>query len=635
MAGLEGTSFDQYHLISLLGQGGMSEVYLAQDVETGDRVAVKVVSGSNAVYLERFRREAEVIDKLRHPHILPALDYGDLEPWHYLVMPLVEGGTLRERLQGIPLQLPEASKLLDQVADALQFAHNHGIIHRDIKPSNILMRDEHYLYLADFGLVKNLEGGEQLTLSGTLLGTPEYMSPDLADGPATASSDIYALGVLLYQMVTGFVPFTGETAIAVYWKHLRDNAVPPSLLNAELSTEIDRVLMRALEKDRTKRYQSTRELAEDFKQAVYAEEIAIQERNKVEVELVRTEQGADGGEIQHYPPERESTQPSSWRAGQREHLARRSGDPDQTPLILEADNRGEWTPQLTTSLPQLLIHRLRQNRQRTSGSITPVPVEVMRDRRLRSAQSQRLTWLTSAVIVVGLLLFIILPMSYVYYIYSTQHTVVLAQATATVQAQVKQQEQATATANILIDAVSGEPILDDPLIINTGNRWSEDGTNCSFVGTSYQVVANKNNILQICHMLAPQISDVTVQVDVSLVDSGNAGLLLRVSGSHYYDFELTNQGQFFFRRNTLGQSNETVNLLPPQTNGVILQGLQHNTLVVIARGSDFKLFINGAFVGEVHDTSYEDGGIALVAGAQSAFSSGTAHFNNFKLYGLH
>ncbi len=633
MAGLEGTSFDQYHLIKLIGQGGMSEVYLAQDVHTGDQVAVKVVSGSNAVYLERFRREAEVIDRLRHPHVLPALDYGDQEPWHYLVMPFVAGGTLRDLLQNGPMPLPIASELLDQIADALQFAHDHGVIHRDIKPSNILIRDEHFLYLADFGLVKNLEGGEQLTQTGALLGTPEYMSPDLADGPATSSSDIYALGVLLYQMITGFVPFTGNTPIAVYWKHIRDTPMLPSLVNPELTAAIDSVLMKALEKDRTKRFQSVQALSQAFKQAVFAPETLTSDQV---AELPATSDSAENNTTK-YTSSRRSTMPFSRRSARRERPTnpRRQGQAARFASPTETATKEKRTPRFVRSLSPLSSRRNRQIHPTPTDAITPPPVAHVQIRSQRKARSRRLTRLTIFVIAVGLLLFLFLPMGYIYYIYNTQHTTVLAQATATAQAQVTQQAQATLTANTLFNALNNSTtLMDDPLTINHNGRWAENAPNCSFNGSSYQVVANKNNALQACQLLSQQVGDGTIQVGFTLIDSGNGGLLLRANGDQFYDFELTNQGQFFFRRHDTGQGNAYVNLVPPRTSSAILQGLQQNTLTVIARGNDFKLFINDSFVGEAHDTMYNGGSVALVSGAQNSFASGTTNFNNFKILAL-
>ncbi|HAE82870.1 MAG TPA: hypothetical protein DCL75_11685 [Ktedonobacter sp.] len=280
MPGLAGTSLGHYRLKERLGWGGMSEVYLAYDEQMQREVAIKMVSSTHAEYIERFHREAEAISKLHHAHILPALDYGEQEPWHYLVMPHIENGTLREQLMRGPLTLEEAGALLEQIAGALQFAHNEGIIHRDIKPSNILMRDDHYVYLADFGLAKSLEGGSTITQTGNLLGTPEYMAPELADGPATTSSDLYALGILLYQMVTGELPFSGETPIAVYWKQLRDLPKPPSKVNPAIPRAIEYVILRILDKKPQHRFQTANELAEAYIHALTFPDQVVEEKEE-------------------------------------------------------------------------------------------------------------------------------------------------------------------------------------------------------------------------------------------------------------------------------------------------------------------------------------------------------------------
>jgi len=249
----------------------MAEVYLAQDTETGQQVAIKMVHRSSGDYYERCRREVAAVALLKHNHILPALDCGEYESWYYLVTPYVEGGTLQNRLAQGPMTLEEAGKILEQLVAALQFSHDHGIIHRDIKASNVFLRDQDYIYLADFGLVKHIEHDYSITQSGYLIGTPEYMAPELVDVPATISSDIYALGILLYQMLTGRVPFTGSTPVAICLKHIREQPVPPSLLNPLIPPAIEAVVLRALEKDPAKRFQSAQELLVAYQEAFKSE----------------------------------------------------------------------------------------------------------------------------------------------------------------------------------------------------------------------------------------------------------------------------------------------------------------------------------------------------------------------------
>jgi len=270
----------RYHTQRLLARGGMAKVYLAQDIQTGKQVAIKLVHSSAVEYSERFRFEAETLAKLSHKHILPIIEYGECESWHYLVTPYISGGTLNQRLKKGPLSCEHAGQLLDQLAQALQFTHEQGLVHRDIKPSNILMRDEHFIYLADFGLAKYIDEIGGLTLRGYILGTPEYMAPEeLAEDKATPLSDLYSLGILLYQMVTGKLPFTANNAINVCIKHLHDFPPIPSSFNANISETVESVILRALEKDPQRRFQTMREFSQAYWQALekdrYAQMMAV------------------------------------------------------------------------------------------------------------------------------------------------------------------------------------------------------------------------------------------------------------------------------------------------------------------------------------------------------------------------
>ena len=267
--GFAGTRMGRYRLSRRLGEGGMAEVFLGYDEEMCRAVAVKVVDSREFEFVLRFQREIETIGSLAHEHILPVFDYGEQGEWRYLVMQYVAGGTLRERLQNGPLAPGEAGHILRQVASALQCAHARGIIHRDIKPSNILLRGD-YAYLADFGLARELDKASSLTKTGSLLGTPEYMAPELAHEEVSASVDIYALGVVLYQMLTGRVPFSGNSVLSIYWKHLQEAPVPPSRLNPTLPPAVDAVVLRALAKDPRQRFQTADALARAYDLALEA-----------------------------------------------------------------------------------------------------------------------------------------------------------------------------------------------------------------------------------------------------------------------------------------------------------------------------------------------------------------------------
>lgn len=305
MLALAGTQIHHYRLQRSLGQGGMSEVYLAYDEQLRRKVAIKLVERNQPEYFERFQREVAMIGSLKHEHILPVFAYGEWASWCYLVMPYLECGTLYDRLKTKgPLTQKEAGKLLEQIAGALHCAHEHGILHRDVKSSNILMRDDAYIYLADFGLAKlqtgvsdlsmpghlmgtaqylapelyayladfsptKLQmGGTDLTLTGYIMGTLEYLAPELQKQPATPGSDIYALGILLYEMLTGQVPFHGSTAEAICWQHLHEQPVRPSLFQPKITPAVDRVVLQALAKDPRQRFQTPQALAQAYQQAI-------------------------------------------------------------------------------------------------------------------------------------------------------------------------------------------------------------------------------------------------------------------------------------------------------------------------------------------------------------------------------
>src|ERR1700730_4610195 len=185
MQDLKGTLIDHYHIGDRIAKGGMSEIYRAQDIDTQQAVALKLVHNSNFEHCERFRHEVQTLATLNHPHIIPALAYGTHESWCYLATPYFANGTLDKQLSSGPLTLDEAGELLAQLGSALQFAHDHGILHRDIKPSNVLMQNKDYAYLADFGLANQMNSESGITASDYVIGTAEYMAPELAEEKAS------------------------------------------------------------------------------------------------------------------------------------------------------------------------------------------------------------------------------------------------------------------------------------------------------------------------------------------------------------------------------------------------------------------------------------------------------------------
>ena len=267
----------RYRLQQCLHHGGMSEVYLAYDELLQHEIAIKLVCNDQLESRQRLQSEIQTLSNLSHDHILTILDHGEYGAYHYLVMPYLKQGTLRERIAKGRLTEEEAGNILVQVTSALQFAHNHGIVHRDIKPSNILLDgvNNQHVYLADFGLAKAMDKGSDLTQTGCLIGTPAYMAPELIDKPESVSSDIYALGVLLYHMLTGRVPFTGSSPLAVYWKHMRELPVSPSHLNPAITAPVEQVILRALNKDPRRRFPGAQAMAQAYMNALQSSKYAV------------------------------------------------------------------------------------------------------------------------------------------------------------------------------------------------------------------------------------------------------------------------------------------------------------------------------------------------------------------------
>ena len=246
----------------------MAAVYRAYQPTMERFVALKVLPrhmSTSEEFTRRFRREATLVAQLQHPHILPVFDYGEAEGYPYIVMPFVVGGTLADILRKQRVTLPEARRIISQIGDALSYAHARGMIHRDIKPSNILIDERGNCLLTDFGLARMAQAGEKLTTSGQIMGTPAYMSPEQGTGSSTDHrSDLYSLGIILYEMLTGRVPYTAETPIAVVFKHVQDPLPSARKFNPSVSEALELVLLKSLAKNPDDRYQS----AEAFVQAV-------------------------------------------------------------------------------------------------------------------------------------------------------------------------------------------------------------------------------------------------------------------------------------------------------------------------------------------------------------------------------
>src|SRR6266536_2044527 len=275
---LVGQTIGHYKLSERIGTGGMGEVYLATDIRAGRKAALKLLPmrfTGDAERLKRFQQEARAVVALNHPNILTVYEIGEDHSTYYIASELIEGETLRQRLMRGRMQLSEAVEIAIQVASALAAAHETGIVHRDIKPENIMLRPDGYVKVLDFGIAKLAEQEVPVTIStdeamllvetnlGSILGTVRYMSPEQAYGaPVDKRTDVWSLGVVLYEMVTGHAPFTGETPGEVMASILGTEPPPLTSYVAHTPAELEQIVSKALYKEREERYQSAHELLE-------------------------------------------------------------------------------------------------------------------------------------------------------------------------------------------------------------------------------------------------------------------------------------------------------------------------------------------------------------------------------------
>ena len=273
-----GQAISHYRIISPIGSGGMGDVYLARDQQLNRQVALKVLPEElleNRERLQRFQREAHVVSALNHPNILTVFEFGTAGDVHFLASEFVKGDTLRTRLRRGKLALCEALDIATQIASALKAAHDAGVVHRDIKPDNVMIRDDGYVKVLDFGLAKPTpeatadhaaETQRMLSRPGIIMGTATYMSPEQARGRATdGRSDIFSFGIVLFEMLTGMVPFLGDTTADVVAAVIQAQPPKPSSINPAVPEELDRMIEKCLEKDRTDRYPSASDLVSELK----------------------------------------------------------------------------------------------------------------------------------------------------------------------------------------------------------------------------------------------------------------------------------------------------------------------------------------------------------------------------------
>ena len=278
-----GDKLDHYRIENVAARSGMASIFRAVDERTGQTVAIKVPHPemeADPVFYDRFHREQEIGEKLDHPGVMKVFPNGD-HTQLYMAMEWVDGRLLRQVLNEQRKFAPErALNIALQIAQALEYIHTHGVVHRDLKPENIMVDKNDRIKLIDFGIAANV-GSKRLTFAKftQTMGTPDYISPEQVKGKrGDARSDIYALGVMLYEMLTGKVPFTGSNAFTIMNDRLLNNPVPPREIDPTISPEMQEIIYRAIERDPAKRYQSAREFAHDLQ---HREQVGVADREEL------------------------------------------------------------------------------------------------------------------------------------------------------------------------------------------------------------------------------------------------------------------------------------------------------------------------------------------------------------------
>jgi len=661
MALLEGKILDHYELRRLVGKGGMANVYEALDLQNHQKVAVKVFKHEDEEMLRRFIREARVMSSLRHEHLVPIIDSGQYQLYsdvrYYMVMPFFEGGTLRARIRRTSLSLRETCQNLRNIASALDYIHSQGIIHRDIKASNILLNSASEVFLTDFGIARISTDTAQLTSTGDVLGTVDYVAPELFEEhhPADALSDLYSLGVLLYEMVTGRLPFTAESQLVVVSMHMNTRPPSPRSIVPTVSLQVERVLYKALEKRPEQRYVSATVLAEAFCYAVSSSKKKMLDS----VNKPRFEQRDAISAKERSESIKPSAAPSATiddLSNQLTHVNNGVGHQFKTPqtvfriapvqpeLPLSPLNplctQEEIIPPKKNRWAVLLLVFLAFMILVTSVISIVLFIPRTKDEQSTSYVTTQISTRTSGVVQATI------PTTTPNL---TATTMAAQAATATARAQetataiagltVTADARASATAGVILTATSGKPVYLDALnnakSANTMEANWDQNSKCVFGSDGYHV--KEGTDWHGCKESSNTYQNVAVTVNTQILSGLSGGLFFRVSTDVFgeysgYLFEITPTGKY---RISLFSQRISADITPLKNwtfSAAIQQGYAaSNTLQVIAQESSLSLYANGVFLVQLADSTYTTGLIAFFA-TTDGIKQADVVYGNLKVY---
>lgn len=561
----------------------MAKVYRAFQASLNRNVAIKVLPemlATDANFLARFRREATVVAGLAHPNILPVYDFGEEQGLLYIVMMYVSGGTLRDRMQA-PMDFDTIAKIVSQMADGLDHAHRQGVIHRDIKPSNVLMARSDWPLVCDFGIARLAEQ-QGLTMTGTGLGTPEYMSPEQGMGEQVdARTDIYSLGVMLYEMLTGSVPFKALTAIGIIHQHIYEPLPLPSKIRIDVPSSFEQIVIQAMAKKREDRFAT----AADFKNAL--DEAA---------EVLRL--GAAG-----QTPSSLSNAPTIPKGVQAE----------LTPTMVSSAH------QKASPVPISGTVVLDQSSAASRPSTPPVPVKQRRG---------VLPWaLGSLAVAGGAVLLIAVCLLGVSFVDTTNNPRVLGllgipTGTPTVTPTATPSPRPTATPTLTPVPPGGTVYEDNFSDPNKGNWVKGQSDEVTFQNGQLHLIAKTDGKSEhTWPQNARQVDNFALEASITKVEGPNNtpyGVIFRDKGdTNYYFLGITGNGSFEFAKyvNSVLNGSGWVEIIDYTTTGAINKGDgATNVLRVEARGTHFKLFVNNQLVGEADDDFSASGRFGFLVG---------------------